>query len=240
MGWTIDPFGLACLALAAAMSTRRAVRAHSSGTRRALVAVGLLLVLAALVTPLASIGAHRLFAVHMAQHLVIGDVAPLIVALGSPSLRRRSLLVAPLVAVPVWAADLWVWHVPFLYDAALRHPALHAAEHSAFFACGLLVWTALLRSAATGAGARIAWLGVVMLSGVVLANVFLWSGSAWYGPYTHAPRTWGLSPLADQRAGGGVMLAEMMAVGLVAFVLIGLEWLADEQRSALASDAKYG
>jgi putative membrane protein len=210
VGWTLDPFGLACLAAAAALLLR---------PHRWLVAGGLALVLAALVTPLATIGAHRLFCIHMAQHLVLGDIAPLVVALGW---RRRAL--APLAAVPLWAADLWLWHLPYLYDAALRHPALHALEHAAFFGCGLALWASLLRSAAS-AGARLAGLGVVMLNGVVLANLFLWSGNAWYGFYARAPRTWGLSQLADQRAGGGVMLAEMMAVGLAAFVLIGLDWL---------------
>jgi putative membrane protein len=212
VGWTLDPFGLACLALGAALLVRRG---------RRLVAAGLLLALVALVSPLATIGAHRLFCVHMAQHLVIGDIAPLVVALGLPV--RRPLV--PLAAVAVWAGDLWLWHVPLLYDAALRHPALHALEHAAFFACGLALWSSLLRAAA-GPTARLAGLGVVMLNGVVLANLFLWSGGTWYGFYERAPRTWGLSHLADQRAGGGVMLAEMMAVGLAAFVLIGLDWLA--------------
>jgi putative membrane protein len=191
--------------------------------RRLVVAAGLALALAALAVPLATDDDRRLFCVHMAQHLVLGDVAPLVVALGLAP--RRTL--APLPAVALWAADLWLWHLPVLFDSALRHPALHALEHACFFAAGLLLWTSLVRAGASP-GARLAGLGVAMLNGVVLANVFLWSGSAWYGFYERAPRTWGLSPLADQRAGGGVMLAEMMAVGLAAFVLIGLDWLSGD------------
>ena len=53
-----------------------------------------------------------------------------------------------------------------------------------------------------------------------LSQVFLWSSHAYYSPYFDVPRTWGLSLIADQRAGGGVMLVEG------SFTMIGvLVWL---------------
>ncbi len=74
-------------------------------------------------------------------------------------------------------------------------------------------------------------LASVWVAGAALANVFLWSDHPFYEPYVDAPRTWGLSALADQRAGGGVMLVEMMFVGAVVFVVLGLRWLGEaEQR----------
>ena len=83
-------------------------------------------------------------------------------------------------------------------------------------------------------------LGFVWATGGALANVFLWSDRAFYPPYGHAVRTWGLSPLADQRAGGGVMLLEMMFVGAVVFVLAGLDWLADAERRQALIEAREG
>jgi cytochrome c oxidase assembly factor CtaG len=214
---------------------------------------GLCAVVLAVASPLDSIGEERLFSVHMAQHALIGDVAPLLLVLGlsrpllrpllAPSwLRPLRLLAHPLVALPLWAADLCLWHLPSLYDAALDHDSLHAAEHACFLAGGLLLWTALLGLLPSprwfGRGARFAGLGFVWVAGGALANVFLFSGHPYYARYAGAPRTWGLSAVADQRAGGGFMLLEMMFVGAVVFVVLGLAWLADTERRQVRLEAR--
>ena len=220
--------------------------------RAAAFAAGLVCLVAALVSPLDSIGETRLFSAHMAQHLLIGDLAPLLAVVGltGPLLRpllaprpvqRLRVLTHPLVALPLWAADLWLWHLPRLYDAALAHDSLHALEHACFFAFGALLWTALLGLLPGprwfGAGARVAALGFVWAAGGALANVFLWSGRAYYPRYVHAPRAWGLSPLGDQRLGGGIMLVEMSLVVLTVFVWLGLRWLREAERRQLRLDS---
>jgi putative membrane protein len=239
VGWSFDPVQLAPIALAALLYGRRLQTLARRGDPLpaqvvAAFAAGLLVLLVAVVTPIAAIGEHRLFSVHMLQHLLIGDVAPFLLVLGLTDTQLRPwgplrALTHPLVAIPLWAGGLWLWHLPFLYDGALRHEPVHAAEHASFLVGGLLLWSALLARVSGpawfGPGARLAALGLVWVNGVALANVFIWSGHAWYPPYVHAPRTWGIAPLADQRTGGGVMLLEMMLVGIVAFVLIGLGWL---------------
>jgi putative membrane protein len=258
VGWTLDPAGLAACLLAATAYASRARTLHRRGhpvppVRLLAFAAGLLLLVLALVSPLDTIGESRLFSVHMAQHLVIGDLAPLLLVLGlsGPLLRpllavrwlwRLRALTFPLVALPLWAADLWVWHLPLLYDGALRHQALHALEHVCFLTGGLLLWTALLGLLPGprwfGPGSRLLALGFVWAAGGALANVFLWSGHPFYGPYVEAPRTWGLSALDDQRAGGGVMLLEMMLVGTVVFVVAGLDWLAESERRQLLQSSR--
>jgi cytochrome c oxidase assembly factor CtaG len=257
VGWTFDLVPLAAIAVAAVAYARRAWTLSRRGRRVATAkllafAAALGVLVLAVVSPVDSIGEERLFSVHMAQHLLIGDVAPLLAVLGfsGPILRpllaprpvqRVRLLAHPLVALPVWALDLWLWHLPTLYDAALRRDLVHSLEHACFFAGGLLLWTSVLGLLPGprwfGAGARLAALGFVWLVGVPLANVFLWSGHAYYPPYVEAPRTWGLSPLEDQRAGGGVMLVEMMLVGAIVFVALGLEWLAEAERRQARIDA---
>jgi len=258
MGWTFEPTQLVPVALAAALYGRRAWTLRRRGrpvpaTRLFSFAGGLLVLVLALVSPLDSIGEERLFSIHMVQHLLIGDVAPLLLVLGlsGPLLRpllapravqRARVLTHPLLALPLWAANLWVWHLPRLYDAALRHAAVHGLQHACFLAGGLVLWTTLLGLLPGprwfGRGAQLAGLGFVWVAGTALANVFLWSDRAYYPPYLDAPRTWGLSPVSDQRAGGGVMLVEMMLVGATVFVLLGLRWLEDAERRQRRLEAR--
>ena len=256
MGWSFDPVPLTAIAVAAILYARRAWTLRRRGRPppvAKLVAFGSALVVLVLgvVSPVDSIGEERLFSVHMAQHLLIGDVAPLLLVLGlsgpllrpllaAAPLQRLRALAHPLVALPLWGLDLWLWHWPALYDAALRHDAVHSLEHLCFFTGGALLWTALLGLLPGprwfGAGARLGGLGFIWLVGVPLAMVFLFGGHAYYPPYVHAPRTWGLSPLADQRAGGGVMLVEMMVVGATVFVVLGLRWLGEAERRQVRLD----
>ena len=243
MGWTADPLQLVPVAAAAALY---ALRVRSLGPRvprlrKASFFLGLALLVVAFVTPLHSIGETRLFSAHMAQHLLIGDLAPLLVVLGLDARILKPLLVprlrvlaSPLVALPLWALDLWLWHLPVLYDAALRNGVVHALEHALFFTCGVLLWTALLEPLPGprwfGTGRRLVALGFVWVAGGVLSNVFLWSDHAYYSRYMRAPRTWGLSPLADQRLGGGLMLLEMSVVVALLFFWLGLRWLREAER----------
>jgi cytochrome c oxidase assembly factor CtaG len=250
MGWTFEPTQLLPVALAGLLYARRARTLAARGRpvpplKLASFGAGLATLVAALVTPIDSIGEERLFSVHMFQHLLIGDVAPLLLALGlsGPLLRpllapkplqRLRVLTHPFVALPLWAANLALWHVPRLYVAALEHSAVHALQHACFLAGGLLLWSTLLGLLPGprwyGVGARLLSLGFVWVVGVALSNLFLWSDHAYYAPYVTDPRTWRLSPVADQRAGGGVMLVEMMLVGACVFVVLGLRWLEEAER----------
>jgi putative membrane protein len=250
MGWSFEPAQLVPIAVAAALYARRAWTLRSRGRpvpagKVLSYGAGLLVLVFAVISPVDSIGEERLFSVHMVQHLMIGDLAPLLIVLGlsGPLLRpllavrivqRARVLTHPLVALPLWAANLWIWHLPRLYDAALRHDAAHALQHACFFAGGLLLWTAVLGLLPGprwfGRGAQLGALAFAWIAGTALANIFLWSDRAYYRPYVDPPRTWSLSPLGDQRAGGGVMLLEMMLVGAAIFVVLGLRWLEDAER----------
>lgn len=230
---------LAAVAYALAVMRLRRRGLPVSWWRVASFAAAVVVLLVALLSPLDRIGEERLFSVHMAQHLLIGDVAPLLVVLGldGPLLRpllalrpvrRLRVLAHPLAAFPLWAVNLCVWHLTPLYDAALDHDAVHALQHTLFFACGLLVWAALIEPlpgpAWFTAGRKLLYVAGMWLVSLALAQVFLWSGHAYYARYVTAPRTWGLSPLADQRAGGGVMLVEgsLVMVGVAVWLLLRL------------------
>ena len=112
------------------------------------------------------------------------------------------MLAHPFVALPLWAVALYVWHVPFLYDAALHHAAVHALEHLLFFTCGCLMWEPVLETlpapAWFGTGVKIAYIVVVRLLETVLGNVFIWSSTAFYS-VVHARAASGASPRRTTR-----------------------------------------
>jgi len=151
------------------------------------------------------------FETHMVQHLLVGDVGPVLVVLG---LSGRLRLAHPFVALPVWAAAAIGWHVRPLYDAALAHGWLHQLEHVSFFAAGVLLWAALLLPGPAWftAARRLPYVVGMWTVSLALSQVFIWSGHAYYRGYT----------LGDQRAGGGVMLVEssFLMLGVVVWLLL--------------------
>src|SRR5664279_4609395 len=113
-----------------------------------------LLVIAAALTALGSASEELLY-VHMIEHLMLGDLASLLIVLGltgpllAPVLKirffdRLRVLTHPLIAFPLWAIDLYVWHLPFLYQAALRHSGVHALQHVMFLTLGINMWMCVL------------------------------------------------------------------------------------------------
>src|SRR3954470_9613838 len=150
--WSFEPFQIVPTAVAAFLYARRARTLALRGTpvplwRQWLFWTGIALVLLALLSPIDAFGEDSFFFVHMLQHVILGDLAPLcfVAGLTGPILRpvlalrpfdRLRVLTHPLVALPLWALDLCIWHIPFLYEAALHHSAVHALEHFMFFSCG--------------------------------------------------------------------------------------------------------
>src|SRR5207302_11213854 len=144
-GGNAEPLQLAPTLLAAVAYLRR-TRALARrgqpvpGWRQFLFGLGVALVVAALNSPIDALGEEHFFFVHMCQHVLLGDLAPLcfVAGLTGPVLRpvlalrpveKLRVLTHPFVALPLWAVDLYVWHIPFLYDAAVHHTAIHALEH---------------------------------------------------------------------------------------------------------------
>jgi putative membrane protein len=197
--------------------------------RTAILVLGGALSLGAAVSPLDS-----RFSTHMLQHLMLGDLGPLLVVAGLTGtlLRpRRPIRAAthPLVALPLWAVVLVCWHLTPLYDAALRHESLHAFQHVTFFLAGTLLWAAILEPLPGPAWFTAAWklpyVVAMWLVSLTLSQLFLWSGHSYYGSYT----------LADQRTGGGVMLIEgsFVMIGVVVWLLFRVFRESEERQRLL-------
>jgi cytochrome c oxidase assembly factor CtaG len=186
----------------------------------------------------------------MVEHLLIGDVAALMIVLGltgpmiAPLLRihviaRLRFLVHPLVAAPLWLVDFYAWHLPVLYQAALRHDAIHAFQHACFFSFGFAMWMALLgplpKPIWFGNAARLLYIGAVRLAGAVLGNVFLWSHTVFYPYYVGRETAYGVSPQTDQNVAGAVMMVEgsILTLGLFAWLFLRAAAQSEERQELL-------
>ncbi len=233
-----------------------ALRAHAlRGTPRAVPGIrqasfyGGLLVIVATLTMTGRLS-DELFAAHMAEHLLIADLGALLLVLGltgpvvAPVLRIRAfdrlrVLAHPLVAFPLWAIDLYLWHVPALHEAAVRHSGVHALQHMSFVFFGANMWMALLgplpKPTWFGNLARLVYVIAVRLTGAVLGNVFVFGGHVVYGVYAAGERAHGISPGADQNAAGAVMMIEgsLLTIGLFAWLFARTAREGEERQALL-------
>ena len=263
--WLADPAVLAPLALLAYIYVKRfrEARAEAGGRgagplQAAAFAGAMLALLIALASPLDSLGEDYLFSAHMLQHVLLGDVAPLLLLLSlsrvimRPLTRRlmsveRALgsLAHPATGLVLWLGLMYLWHIPALYDAALQHPGVHLLEHASFFAAGFCVWWPLIqpvpmRRRLTGMW-PVAYIGTAKIGLAVLGLYLTWSTSVFYPYYETVPRIWGLTAVQDQNVGGAIMMLEqsLTFVTVLAFVFIRIltSSEADERRRERLEEA---
>ncbi len=242
--WSLEPLQLVPLAAGGLLYARRARTLARRGMpvvgwRLFLFALGIALVAAALVSPIATLGEEESFAFHMVQHLLLGDLAPLCIVAGLTGPLLRPLLSVrairalrffahPLVALPLWTVNLFAWHLPTLWEAALRHESVHALEHACFFASGAIMWAAVVELLPGpewfGTAAKMGYIAAVRVASTVLGNVLVWAGSPFYSFYEESHRPWGLSAAADQGIAGGVMMIEgsLVTMGALAWLFLRL------------------
>jgi putative membrane protein len=212
-------------------------------------AIGWLALALALVSPLDALGT-QLFSAHMVQHeLMMVLAAPLLVcgrplalwAWALPRQTRRSVgralhgarwravwrrLTHPASAWTLHAVALWAWHLPWLFDAALRDNGWHTAQHASFLGSALLFWWALMKPGVRASqGAALVYLFTTMLHTGALGALLTLSTQVWYLPYGSTTSAWGLSALEDQQLGGLVMWMPAAAAYLVIGLLLAARWI---------------
>jgi len=205
-----------------------------------LVAMALVLVVGA--TPVHTLAMHYLLTVHLLQNVVLAEWAPLLVVLGLPpalgaAMTRRApmrVLTHPLVALPLWLANYMVWHLPWLYDAALENPdTLLHLEHALYLATGVAMWWCVFQDEPhrLGSGARAGYVFAAFVLASPIGLVMALVPDAIYDFYVHAHhRVWGLDPLEDQQLAGMLMAFEQAAVFFAVFAYWFLRFLAEEER----------
>jgi len=267
-GWTFEPVPLLVAVLAGGLYLWGVRRLRARGDAWSpwrtffFVGLGLGSLLLATESALATYDAV-LLSVHMVQHMVLNMIAPVFLALGAPvtlALRtlpaggRRRLLALlhtrvakvlsfPAVAGVIFVANPFVLYFTGLYEATLRSPVLHDLNHLHFLAIGCLWFWPLvsvdpmptrpaypLRLLAVFATMPFhAWLGVAIMSmSTVIAGDW----------YAGLERTWGASPLSDQRTAGGILWAGGDIVALVVFAALFVQWAGASEREARREDRR--
>ena len=155
---------------------------------------GLALILVAFVSPVAHLGGELVLA-HMVQHLIIGDIAALLIVLGltravlAPVMAlkafdRLRFLTLPTVALPLWIVNFYVWHIPALYDATVSNELVHALQHACFIGFGVLMWMPIAGPLPVpswfGGGAQVGYTAIARLAMAGLGNILMWSGTVLY------------------------------------------------------------
>jgi putative membrane protein len=251
--WTFAPGVVLALVAYLAVYVVRWTRArtpeepHPPSVGRLLVFVtGILVLVAALISPIDALG-EQILAMHMVQHVLLLDVAPILLILGltkvllRPATRRIhaieqrvGFLAAPLFAVFLYTAAMWVWHVPALYDAAAEHSVVHVLEHLSFTGAGFLYWWHLLSPVSTRLRREGTTPIVYMVSTKVtvgfLGILLTFAPNAVFSYYENQPEYWGLNADADQALAGVIMAIEQSIVMGIALVVLFTRMLAQSER----------
>jgi cytochrome c oxidase assembly factor CtaG len=255
IAWSFEPsvlIGVAALAIVYLLAWRRGRASgspHKPGFGRlAVFACGLLIILAALVSPIDGLG-DQLLVMHMVQHILLLDIAPILLILGLSKVllrpvtrrlasieHRAGYLAHPAFAAFAYIAVMWAWHVPTMYDAALRNTTVHAFEHLCFFTVGALYWWHLLspirgRMRLQGLG-PVTYMTSTKLFVGLLGIVLAFAPASFYPFYEHHPHYWGLSPSEDQSMAGLTMALEQSIVMGIALVYVFVQMLTESEREA--------
>jgi cytochrome c oxidase assembly factor CtaG len=250
--WTFSPGAIALLLIVTGWYVHRWRAVDESPLRLALFLLGILVTAAALLSPIDILG-EQLFFFHMIQHLLLLDIAAILVILGLTRKilrpvtkrmlnveRKAGFFATPVFAITLYVLVMWIWHIPAMYDAALEHSGIHVLEHLTFAFAGGLYWWHIFspirsRHRLMGLGPAAYMISTKILVGML--GVFLtFAPDSFYGFYEELPRFWGLSPSEDQAVGGAIMALEQMIVMGAAFGWLFVRMLSEseleEQRAA--------
>ena len=227
------------------VQTLRGTRRAVPGWRQASMFAGLVLIVIAVASPIGSI-AEDLFSVHMVEHLMLGDIATLLIVLGVtapllapvlqlPVFDHLRIFINPAVAFVLWAINLYLWHLPLFHEAAVRDELIHVVQHATFVFFGINIWMALLgplpKPAWFGTSAQFAYIIAVRLTGAVLGNVLIF-GEVFYRVYDPGRADWNVGAASDQAMAGGIMMLEgsVLTICLLAWLFLKTAKQTDERQ----------
>lgn len=205
----------------------------------------------ALISPIDTL-ADQVFAMHMVQHVLLLDFAPILLIVGLSKVLLRPVarkvldleralgpIAHPAFAVAFYVGMMWLWHVPVLYDAALEHSAVHVLEHTFFLSAGLLYWWHLLSPVRgrhlTGLAPVVYMASTKVLVGML--GIFLtFAPTSIYSFYEKRPEVWGLHASDDQALAGAIMAIEQSIVMGVALAYLFVRALGEAERAQERED----
>jgi putative membrane protein len=208
----------------------------------------------ALVSPLHAWG-EALFSAHMVQHEILMLIAAPLFVLGRPMIAILKALPGkwagqlarfgnspawqnfwravtyPLNAWMIHAVALWVWHIPFLFQATLENDFVHSLQHSSFFFSALLFWWALMhgRARMRGYGIAVLYVFTTAMHTGALGALITFATKTLYPAYAATTQAWHLTPLEDQQLGGLIMWIPAGLVYVVAGLALFAAWLRESE-----------
>jgi len=206
---------------------------------------GIVLNYLAVGSPLDQFGEDYLFSVHMVQHLIIVYVTPPLLLWGLPWWLTDAVLARPwpkavarcvlhpAACCVAFVVTFALWHLPELYEAALRSRPIHIIEHITIFFTALQMWWMFLGPSHVippcSYPVRMVCAFMLMAAHMPILGLLAFSDDPLYRTYELAPRLIpNFDAMDDQRTGAAIM--EMNA----ALVSVGL----DEGRRAPAVEAR--
>jgi putative membrane protein len=216
----------------------------------------------ALVSPIHELGS-ALFSVHMMQHEILMLVAAPLFVMGQPLIatmwalpqswrkpsvrllktdaieRARRFLTNGFAAWSIHAAALWVWHIPYLFQATLKSDVVHTLQHVSFFGSALLFWWAIINSprAAASYGAGILYLFTTSIHSGILGAFLTFTTRVWYPVYSDTTSAWGLTPIEDQQLGGMIMWVPAGIVYIAAALFMFAGWMRESEKRVRRREA---
>jgi cytochrome c oxidase assembly factor CtaG len=206
---------------------------------------GLAVLAVALVSPLDT-SAERHLWVHMVQHLLIVSVAAPLLVVGRPTRLLPPLIGRPrsasrsasawLAIVAVFASlavgTLLVWHIPSLYDRAVRDDRIHALEHVMLLATAFAFWWALQLGASRRRGPAVLAIFITTLPLTVLGVGMTLAMTPWYPAYTQGSA---VIAVVDQQLAGVIMWSFGGLAALIGAVALFASWLGSFETGARSS-----
>lgn len=215
---------------------------------------GVLLILAALVSPLDTLADTYLFSAHMAKHMLLVLVIPALLLNVMPAGPLEHLLRYPLVArierllrtpAIAWLAGVGsviTWHIPVLFDAALGCEPLHIVEHLSLLTGGTIYWWPILsplaRSRMAPVPQAVGYLFTSCAACTILGVIITFAPAPVYAAYAHPSgqftdlvrQDWGISPALDQQFGGLLMWVPGCLIYLTGIMVMFARWYGEENR----------
>jgi len=220
------------------LARRRAVQPW----RVACFVAGMALLLAVTITPLETIALEYLLSVHLLQNVVLAEWAPALVVVAVPPALAATLPRVPAApALLLWVVNYMVWHLPWIYDAALRHPhTLLHLEHALYFLTGVLLWWPVVHGP-HGSGFKAGYLFAAFALASPIGLLLALIPEPVYDFYLDTPEElWGLDPLLDQQIAGVTMALEQALVFSAAFALYFARFLREQDAEGRRADGAEG
>ncbi len=210
-----------------------------------LFSLGVLILFVALTSPIHHLADEFLFSAHMVQHLLLMLVTPALLITGTPAWLLRPLvrspivlaavrfLTRPMVAFAISASVLALWHVPALYDLALRNEVAHILEHLTFIFSSVIMWWPVLSPLPEVPRASYPVQMVYLFSLTIpmgfIGAAITFSQQVLYPWYDTVPRLWGLSVISDQQIGGLILKIPGALTFMGVMAVVFFKWYSQDQ-----------